>query len=151
MIEEHKGCCSHDISEKPSKLKALLWHPLMHTIKICIFLLMLTVLFGFVVEKVGVPMMGVVLLNGTVFQPFIAAFVGLIPNCFSSVLLAELYVKGAISFGSLIAGLSAGCGLGVLVLIKENSSLKDTLTIIGLLIGISIGAGVFVQAMDVIQ
>lgn len=144
-IDKHKGCCSHVLSDRPSKVKALFWHPLMHTIKIYIFLLILSVLLGFVVAMVGDEKIGVMLLNGTVFQPFIAAFIGLIPNCFSSVLLAELYAKSAISFGSLIAGLSAGAGLGFLVLLKENKELKDTLKIIGLLLAISIFSGIIMQ------
>ncbi len=150
-IDEHKGCCSHALSERPSKMKALFWHPLMHTIKIYIFLFILTVILGFVVTGMGEKRIGVALLNGTVFQPFIAALVGLIPNCFASVLLAELYAKSAISFGSLIAGLCAGSGLGILVLVKENRNLKDTFKIIGLLLSISIGVGVFIQVIGVIR
>ena len=30
-IDEHKGCCSHTLSDKPSKARALLLHPLTHT------------------------------------------------------------------------------------------------------------------------
>jgi hypothetical protein len=88
------------------------------------------------------------LLNGTIFQPFLASIIGLIPNCFASVLLASLFAKGAISFGSMVAGLCAGAGLGMLVLVKENKDIKDTLSIIGLLIGISVIAGVMVQMVS---
>jgi len=144
-IDKHKGCCSHVLSEKPSKVKVLFWHPLMHTIKIYFFLLILSVLLGFVVGVVGNERIGSILLNGMVFQPFIAVFIGLIPNCFASVLLAELYARNAISFGSLIAGLCAGAGLGFLVLLKENKDLKDTLRIIGLLLAISIFSGIIIQ------
>jgi hypothetical protein len=144
-MDKHKGCCSHVLSEKPSKVKALFWHPLMHTMKIYFFLLILSALLGFVVGVVGNERIGSMLLNGMVFQPFIAVFIGLIPNCFASVLLAELYVKSAISFGSLVAGLCAGAGLGFLVLLKENKDLKDTLRIIGLLLAISISSGIIIQ------
>ncbi len=144
-IDEHKGCCSHGLSEKPSKVKAIFLHPLMHTIKIYIFLLIFSVLLSFVIGSLGEARIGAMLLNGTVFQPIIASFIGLIPNCFASVLLAELYAKNAISFGSLIAGLCAGAGLGLLVLFKENKELKDTLRIIGLLLTISIFVGIIIQ------
>ncbi|MDP3730348.1 MAG: hypothetical protein Q8R14_02355 [Candidatus Omnitrophota bacterium] len=72
----------------------------------------------------------------------------LIPNCFASVLLAGLFAKGAISFGSMVAGLCAGAGLGMLVLVKENKDTKDTISIIGLLIGISVVAGIVIQMIS---
>ena len=145
MIDEHKGCCSHALSDSPSKVKALFWHPLMHTVKIYIFLLVLTISLSFVVGIAGQDRIRAMLLSGTILQPVIAAFIGLIPNCFASVFLAELYAKNAISFGSLIAGLCAGAGLGLLVLIKESKQLKDALKIIGLLLTISILAGIIIQ------
>jgi uncharacterized membrane protein YraQ (UPF0718 family) len=135
-IDEHKGCCSHVLSEKPSIVSALLWHPLLHTIKISMFLFVLTVLLSLVIKVIGEERIGAVLLNGTVLQPLIASLIGLIPNCFASVLLAQLYAKGVLSLGSLIAGLCAASGLGILVLVKENKHLKETLTIVGLLLGI---------------
>ena len=144
-INEHHGCCSHGLSDKPSKIKAIFLHPLMHTVKIYIFLLIFSVLLGLVIWSVGEERIGAMLLNGTFFQPIIASFIGLIPNCFASVLLAELFAKNAISFGSLIAGLCASGGLGLLVLFKENKNLKDTLTVLGLLLMFSILSGILIQ------
>jgi hypothetical protein len=63
--------------------------------------------------------------------------------------LAQFYAKGAISFGSLVAGLCTGAGLGILVLVKENKDLKDTLKVIGLLLGVSIAAGILIQAIGI--
>ena len=71
--------------------------------------------------------------------------IGLVPNCFASVLLAELYAKGSISFGALVAGLCAGGGLGILVLLKENGDFKDTVFVIGLLLTVSIVSGIVIQ------
>ena len=51
-------------------------------------------------------------------------------------------LKGGITFGSAIAGLSASGGLGLLVLVKENKDRKETGLIIGLLVLISLAAGV---------
>jgi len=145
-LKGHSGCCSHDVDEKRSKIKSLLIHPLWHTTKIFFFLLVLSIILNFVMDRIGQERIAKVLLNGTVFQPFLASLIGLIPNCFASVFLAELFVKGAISFGSMLAGLCAASGLGMLVLIKENKSFKDTLSIIGLLVGVSVLAGVVMQA-----
>ncbi len=145
VIQEHSGCCSHALSDKPHKFQTLFIHPLKHTLKIFMYLFTLAVILSFVIQAFGEERIGMVLLNGTIFQPVLAAFIGLIPNCFASVLLAELFVKGSIGFGAMVAGLCAGAGLGLFVLFKENKSLKDTLTVIGLLLIISITSGILIQ------
>jgi Protein of unknown function (DUF2899). len=147
-IMGHSGCCSHGVDKKRSKIKSLLIHPLQHTAKIFIFLFVMAAVINFLVDMIGGPRLEKLLLNGTILQPLLASIIGLIPNCFASVLLAGLFAKGAISFGSMVAGLCAGAGLGMLVLVKENKDTKDTLSIIGLLIGISVIAGVVIQMMS---
>jgi hypothetical protein len=142
----HSGCCDHEVDSKHSKIKSLLIHPLWHTLKIFSFLLVLAILLNCILDKIGEDKIGSLLLSGKMLQPVLAAFIGLIPNCFSSVFLAGMFVKGAISFGSMVAGLCSGVGLGMLVLVKENKDIKDTLFIIGLLLGISISAGIIIQA-----
>ena len=136
------------MDKERSKIKSLLIHPLLHTAKIFVFLFVLTAALNYLINLIGEDRIERFLLNGTVFQPFLTAMIGLIPNCFASVLLAGLFAKGAISFGSMVAGLSAGAGLGMLVLIKENKDAKDTLSIIGLLVGISVIAGVVIQLVS---
>ncbi|MFA5293480.1 MAG: putative manganese transporter [Phycisphaerae bacterium] len=145
--EHHAGCCAHDLDEKHSKFKALVLHPLQHSIKIFIYLLVLSAILNLIIEKVGEKRIAEMLLSGTVFQPFLASLIGLIPNCFASVLLAKLFADGTISFGSLVAGLCAAGGLGLLVLVRENKSFKDTLFVIALLVVISVLAGIIIQAI----
>ena len=147
-IMGHSGCCSHGVDKERSKIKSLLIHPLRHTAKIFVFLFVLSAALNYSVYLIGEDRIEGLLLNGTVFQPFLASMIGLIPNCFASVLLAGLFARGAISFGSMVAGLCAGAGLGMLVLMKENKDTKDTLSIIGLLIGISVIAGVVIQMVS---
>ncbi len=147
-IKGHSGCCSHGVDKERSKIRALLIHPLWHTAKIFIFLFVMSAALNYLVYLIGDDRLEGLLLNGSIFQPFLASMIGLIPNCFVSVLLAGLFAKGAISFGSMVAGLSAGAGLGMLVLVKENKDTKDTIFIIGLLIGISVIAGVVIQMVS---
>ena len=147
-IMGHSGCCSHGVDKERSKIRSLLIHPLWHTAKIFVFLFVLSAALNYSVYLIGENRIEGLLLNGTVFQPFLASMIGLIPNCFASVLLARLFAKGAISFGSMVAGLCAGAGLGMLVLVKENKDTKDTVSIIGLLIGISVIAGVAIQMVS---
>ena len=147
-IMGHSGCCSHGVDKERSKIKSLLIHPLWHTAKIFVFLFVLSAALNYSVCLIGEKRIEGLLLNGTVFQPFLASMIGFIPNCFASVLLAGLFAKGAISFGSMVAGLCAGAGLGMLVLVKENKDTKDTVSIVGLLIGISVLAGVVIQMVS---
>ncbi|MDP3788958.1 MAG: putative manganese transporter [Candidatus Omnitrophota bacterium] len=141
----HHGCCSHGLEGKRSKIKALILHPLRHTVKRVIFMLFLTLVLNIILNRIGEGRIETLLLRGSVFQPAMASLIGLIPNCFASVLLAKLFANGAISFGSMVAGLCSGAGLGLLVLIKENRDLKNTLFVIGLLLTISIFAGIVIQ------
>ena len=90
-------------------------------------------MIGLAFEWIGEAAITAFLLNMGVFQPMAAALVGLIPNCASSVLLAQLYAQGAISFGSLFAGLCAGAGIGLAVLWRVNPSWKQNLFMTGLL------------------
>jgi hypothetical protein len=58
---------------------------------------------------------------------------GLIPNCAISIGLVEIYLKGAISFASLVAGLSSNAGLAILVLFKEEKRKLNAVLIMALL------------------
>jgi hypothetical protein len=146
-VKGHPGCCAHELHEERSNVKALIYHPLLHTAKILAFVFILTSLFNYSVAAIGEKRIGSMLLGGTLLQPVLTALIGLVPNCFASVLLAQLFAKGAISFGSLISGLSAGAGLGLLVLVKENRPVLNTVFVICLLLAVSILAGTFIQYM----
>ncbi len=138
------ACCGHELSNKPN-IREMFLHPFIHTAKVFIFIFAVSLLINYAFFKLGEENLSKLFLSNSILQPFIAALVGLIPNCAASVAITELYLKGAIGYGSAIAGLSAGAGLGLLVLFKENKNLKNTLTILGLLLFFSILAGVLIQ------
>lgn len=88
------------------------------------------IVINLAVELVGEDTIGSLLLGGSLLQPVLCACIGLIPSCAISVLLSELYMSGAISFGSLIAGLSTGAGFGYMILLREKSSRGRALPVI---------------------
>ena len=118
-----------------------------HTLKIFAFIFLATLILTFMIESVGEEKLAGYLLKDTVFQPFIAALIGLIPNCAASVILTKSFLSGAISFGSLIAGLSSGAGVGILVLVKRNKNVKENIFIIGALYFIGALSGIILQTI----
>ena len=146
-IEEH-GCCKHEISNDRFKKRTLILHPLKHTVNIFLFILIVSVILNWILLLTKGNLESAFLLNSPL-QPVIAGISGLIPNCAISVLITMLYIQHAISFGSVIAGLSTGAGLGLLILLKKNANLKDSLRIIAILLIASIIAGIILQIFGV--
>ena len=79
----------------------------------------------------------------------IAALVGLIPNCASSVVITELYLAGMIGAGAMMAGLLVNAGVGILVLLRLNRNWKQDSRIIGMLYGLGVFWGVVIQAAGI--
>lgn len=146
-IIEEQACCGHCINSSAKKFnsKEIFFHPIKHTFKIFFFILIITFLINFAIFQIGHDNFVKLLLGHTFLQPFFAALVGLIPNCAASVAITQLYLQGAISYGAVIAGLSASGGLGILILFKEGTDKKDIFRVISLLFGISLVAGLVIQ------
>lgn len=126
-IEEHlHACCHHNLKENKFNWK----HPLIHCIKIFVYIYIINVIFGTIIMFIGEDKLMVFLNSSKIFQPLLSIAIGLIPNCASSVIITELYLMGGLSFGSIIAGLSVNAGLGLIVLLKENKNKKENLFII---------------------
>lgn len=118
---------------------------LKHTVSIFAIVLAANIVLGGLIHLVGEENLGKFMLSGSFFQPILAAVVGLIPNCAASVLITELYIGGALTLSSEVAGLCAGAGVGLIVLFRANRNLKDCVRIILLLFGISAAAGLLLS------
>jgi hypothetical protein len=66
------------------------------------------------------------------------------------VVITQLFLKGAMSFGSMMAGLLVNAGVGILVLFRANHHKKENLQIIGLLYGIGIISGIVLDFLSII-
>ena len=114
---------------------------LLHTVRLGAYLLIFTFFLNLALELVGIRQLSRLLGKDTLFQPFLAALLGLIPNCASSVLITELYLAGGLGFGSAIAGLCAGAGVGVAVLFRSNRPMRENWRILALLYGSAVVFG----------
>lgn len=114
-----------------------------HTFRIFAYLFVFNLILNFAIELLGIQKLSEILLGNTVFQPIIAAIIGLIPNCAASVILTQLYLSGAISFASVVSGLCTGAGVGLIVLFKMNSDKKENFRILLTLVATASVAGMF--------
>ena len=113
-----------------------------HTLQITLFILIVNLVLGFVIEFVGEESLANLFFAKPVIGEIVAGLVGLIPNCASSVVITQLYLEGVIGFGAMMSGLLVGSGVGLLVLFRVNESLKDNLKILAVLYGIGVGCGI---------
>ena len=136
ICKEEQCDCHHDGIIKSS---------LKHTLNIVLFIFITNLIVTGLIEMVGEDNLGQILFKNSIFGPFIASLFGLIPNCASSVIITELFLNGAISFGSLIAGLLTGSGIAILVLFKINKNVKENLHILGLVYFIGVLSGIIIE------
>ena len=132
------GCSDHGGIVKPA---------LRHTIRLTVYILIFTFVLTLLLEWIGTEALTAVLGKDAWFQPLVTAFLGLIPNCASSILITELYLAGGLSFASAMAGLCAGAGVGMAVLFRANHPMKENFAILGLLYGISAATGLLLEIL----
>lgn len=134
-------CKDCGCEEEDGILKAALHH----TVQIFLYLLVFNCVLNLVLEVAGIETLSEFLLKDSLFQPALAAVIGLIPNCAASVVLTELYLTGALSFGSVIAGLLSSAGVGLAILFKVNKSGKENIKILGILLLCAVIPGILLQ------
>ena len=138
----HGDCACDELSpcehKHKSKLSLYLLSPLLHALQVAGFVLIVNLAFGLLIAWIGEEQF-ISFMQGAAYwvQPLVCALVGAIPNCASSVVLAEVYALGGIGFGGLLAGLTVNAGLGYLILLER----KEGFAILGgmLILGIAVG------------
>lgn len=138
-VEEH---ADYENDEKGGIFRAALTH----TINIVIFIFIITLALTLLVDAIGQRRIAGFLNAIPVLGVFLAALIGLIPNCGASVALTQLYLTGMMSFGQMMAGLLVGAGVGLLVLFRTNHHhLSENIRITVLLYCIGVFWGVILE------
>ncbi len=111
MTEE----CHHEKTETFSFI-----HVLQHTFTITLYLFITMLLIHLITDLLGQERLASLLLANSIWQPVLAALVGLVPGCGTSILLTTLFLQGSLSFGSVTAGLCSSAGFGYLILFQKR-------------------------------
>lgn len=131
----------HEHHHEHTKIHKHLIHPLVHSLEIFAYVLVINIALGLIIASVGEDNFKNFLVSNRYLAPLYASLIGLIPNCASSVLLSELYLSGGLSFGALLAGLLVNSGLGMTVLLKSKSTLKKAGLVVAICLVTAIAFG----------
>ena len=104
-VQAHFCCSEHDggLLGSGSEFKTYFLSPLLHSLKIAAYLLIVNLVFGYIIDAAGgTDKIAAAVEGGAYVQPLITGLIGLIPSCASSVILTGAFAKGAIYFGSLV-------------------------------------------------
>lgn len=115
MCERERCSCDHNHS------KNIVVPALIHTLQITIFIFLISLILGLLIEFFGGDEAIRNFVDGNKFASIAACgLVGLIPNCAASVVISQLYVDGIIGGAALITGLLSAAGVGLIVLFRTN-------------------------------
>lgn len=139
FCKREKCKCSHKENIWKSAFK--------HTEKISIFIFIFSLIVNAVFMLGGKETIKIALIDMPIISKFVASAIGLIPSCYPSVLLTQLYLNDAISIGTLMAGTLSNAGLGYFVLYKVNTHQQENLRILVLLYIIGVGCGIISELL----
>lgn len=121
-----------------------------HTLKVFVFIFLISLVINALVGWIGEDSLSHLFTNIPIVGELIAALVGLIPNCAASVVITELYLKGIITAGAMMAGLLVSAGVGLLVLFRMNRHGKENISIVALLYVLGVLWGVLIEFSGIV-
>ena len=123
----------HDAHHHADTHHGKIWHiahsALIHTVQVTFFIFLVTFAFGLMIALVGQDSLAIVLADHPVRAIFLAALVGMIPNCGASVAITELFLAGTLSTSAMLAGLLSSGGVGLLVPFRTNPNMRQNIAI----------------------
>ncbi len=144
----------HDLCEKDNcgceEEEGGIFHSaFVHTLKITVFIFLISLVISLAVGFIGKDALASVLSGAPVAGALITGIIGLIPNCAASVAVTQMYLDGLLSTGQLMSGLLTGAGVGLLVLFRTNSHLKENAAILGTLLALGVAWGVAIDIVGI--
>ena len=128
---------------------SILRSALKHTAQVTVFIFVITLVLDGALELVGEDALAAFLGSNPVLSVLGSALVGLIPNCAASVVIAQLYVEGALGAGAMMAGLLVSAGVGLLVLFRTNCRLRQNLIVLAGLWATGVFWGLIISAFGI--
>ena len=142
---EVHSICEHDHCN--CEEEGILKSAIHHTLQITLFIFLVSLVLDFIIEFIGNDAMANFITNKPVIGELVAGLIGLIPNCAASVVITQLYLEGALSFGAMMSGLLVGAGIGVAVLLRMNKDIKKNFQIIAILYGYGVIFGIIIELL----
>ena len=128
---------------------SILRSALKHTVQVTVFIFVITLVLDGALELVGEDALAAFLGSNQVLSVLGSALVGLITNCAASVVIAQLYVEGALGAGAMMAGLLVSAGVGLLVLFRTNRGLRQNLIVLAGLWATGVFWGLIISAFGI--
>ncbi len=144
----------HDLCEQEhchcEEEESSIWKSaLVHTVKVFLFVFIVSVLLNLLMELGGENALEWLANNHSILAAILTGLVGLVPNCASSIIITQLYLKNLIGAGAMMAGLLVGAGVGVLVLFRTNRHPKQNVKITAILYTIGVVSGLLIDLLRI--
>lgn len=120
---------------------------LQHCLTMSGFIFLMLFLVHVLTEWIGLERLLEMTAAYPVWSVLLAALLGMIPGCASSVALTTFYLEGILSFGAMMAGLLACSGVGLAILFRMNRNRLENCRIMGLVYGTSVICGLILQLL----
>ena len=140
ICEEERCHCEH----------GLISSAVSHTLKVFVYIFLISLALNIIIGLVGEETLAGLFTGAPIVGELIAALVGLIPNCASSVVITQLYLEHIIGAGAMMAGLLVNAGVGILILFRLNHDRKQNFRIIGLLYGLGVFWGIIIELTGIV-
>lgn len=122
---------------------------LKHTFQVFGFIFVVSLILNVIIGAIGEDVLGNIFQNVPILGEFIAALIGLIPNCASSVVITQLYLSGVMTMGALFAGLLVNAGVGTLILFKTHKNKKECALILSILYFLGVFWGIIIELLPI--